>query len=468
MPALCIDEDDDYTYPSWQSTGQQPTAAANGLPAGASSTSTSSNLPAPREYVSVPATLDTSTTSAVDTGFSNSAPTLSSSRTSLDITTTPTTSLDIGATDTCMSTQWNKLCNTINRSRRIIKSGPRRILLLCAGPDDRFDGLTQLIKAAGFESENYDTANGAHLDLTDDSVSDPLAARVAGGEFVAAFASPDCSTYSKLHNLPGPPPLRDVEGTGRYGKAGLKPKQQERVRRENIVASKVAEILELFTALWLPWIFEAPEASPRQVSILNLDEFRTLAGRPGVQRVKGVQCPFEGLSSKETAWLHFNVDLADMPSKCNHPLTSWYNQQTGEKTIARHRPTRGKATFGPSPPTTATMAITPSDYVSESLAAYPALLNRYLVAKLGASQKRHRGHTTRRTHREAYACKPCRTSHLDSATTRGRRPDRQAGRRRSRHRGHERYGCGGRPLNVFTAVWCQARWGSQDSLGIQA
>ena len=135
---------------------------------------------------------------------------------------------------------------------------------MCAGPDDRLDGLTQMIKASGFDCENYNTANGAHLDFTDDSVSDPLAARVAGGEFAAAFASPDCSTYSKLHNLPGPPPLRDAEGKGRYGRPGLKPKQQERVRMENIVASKVAEILELFTARWLPWICEAPEASERE------------------------------------------------------------------------------------------------------------------------------------------------------------------------------------------------------------
>ena len=114
-----------------------------------------------------------------------------------------------------------------------------------------------------------------------------------------------------------------MKGNGRYGKHGLKPKQKERVRRENIVASKVAEILELFTALWLPWIFEAPEASENQVSILNLDEFVTLASRPGVKRVSGVQCPFEGLSSKPTAWLHFNIDLADMPKKCSHELTTW-------------------------------------------------------------------------------------------------------------------------------------------------
>ena len=38
-----------------------------------------------------------------------------------------------------------------------------------------------MIKAGGSECENYDTANGAHLDITDDSVSDPLAARVAVG-----------------------------------------------------------------------------------------------------------------------------------------------------------------------------------------------------------------------------------------------------------------------------------------------
>jgi hypothetical protein len=258
---------DNTTHPSWQ---PQPPGSAAG---DASVLSSPPNSMAPRNP-SVPS----NTTTPTDIGAAASC----------------TQSLDIGATNSV--TTWNKLSNIISRSPRISKSIRRRILLLCAGPDDRFDGLIQLLKNAGYEPDNYDTANGAQFDLVDDAISDPIAARVAGGEYVAAFASPDCSTYSKLHNLPGPPPLRDAEGVGRYGKPDLKPRQQERVRRENIVADKVAQILELFTARWLPWLLEAPEASTKQVSILNLNEFMALAGRPGVKRVTGVQCPFAGLS----------------------------------------------------------------------------------------------------------------------------------------------------------------------------
>jgi len=90
--------------------------------------------------------------------------------------------VDIGAAHSSWHNKWNKLHNNIQRLRQTPPTAARKVLLLCAGPDDRYDGLTQLIKAAVFVPVNFDTANGAQFDLVDDAISDPIAASVAGGE----------------------------------------------------------------------------------------------------------------------------------------------------------------------------------------------------------------------------------------------------------------------------------------------
>jgi hypothetical protein len=66
--------------------------------------------------------------------------------------------------------------------------------------------LYNLFIAAGFECVNYDRLNGQQFDLVDDAVKDEILHDIAAGEYVAAFASPECSTFTKLHNLPGPHP----------------------------------------------------------------------------------------------------------------------------------------------------------------------------------------------------------------------------------------------------------------------
>ena len=67
--------------------------------------------------------------------------------------------------------------------------------------------------------------------------------------------------------------MRDVEGPGRYGRKGLTPAQNERNRKHTFVATRVAKILVIFTKQVAPWIFEAPRAMLKMVSILNLDEY---------------------------------------------------------------------------------------------------------------------------------------------------------------------------------------------------
>ena len=89
-------------------------------------------------------------------------------------------------------------------TRRFTK---RIILLLCGGPNRRDMSLFNLLVIAGFDCEDYDLANGSQFDLVDDAVWEPLLRRITVGEYAACIACPMCATFSKLLNLPGPPPL---------------------------------------------------------------------------------------------------------------------------------------------------------------------------------------------------------------------------------------------------------------------
>ena len=62
LPALLSDDVDDVDYHTWHSIGQHLPAASSDTMAGTSSSSTSTNSTAPREYASVPAPIITSTT----------------------------------------------------------------------------------------------------------------------------------------------------------------------------------------------------------------------------------------------------------------------------------------------------------------------------------------------------------------------------------------------------------------------
>ena len=119
----------------------------------------------------------------------------------------------------------------------------RKILVLCGGPSDKENPMHKLFTEQGLECHNYDLKDGAHCDLTDDAVWDPILRDTAAGEYAACFASLERSTFSQLHNkLVGPLPLRDATGPGRYGKKGLSPSDHEQVRFHTLVAVRVAQV----------------------------------------------------------------------------------------------------------------------------------------------------------------------------------------------------------------------------------
>jgi hypothetical protein len=121
-----------------------------------------------------------------------------------------------------------------------------KVLLLCAGPDERDLSLVNLLRKCGADGENWDLQNGPQFDLADDATWDPLVVRVRSKEFAAAFASPPCTTASRLRNKPGgPPPLRGLTGAARYGLKGLTVPNKELVRLHNLILVRVAEILKI-------------------------------------------------------------------------------------------------------------------------------------------------------------------------------------------------------------------------------
>ena len=251
-----------------------------------------------------------------------------------------------------------------------------------ARPDSLFNLFTAV---EGFECINYDVANGPQFDIVDDVVWDTIYTAVTSLEYVGCVACPPCSTYSQLHSLPGPPPLRDATGPGRYGRSNLLPPVKERVRKHTLITTRVAQILTHFTRLKVPWIFEAPWATDNQVSALNLDEFVNLLAMHGVTKTKGFQCPFGGKSPKPSAWVSMGVELCSMPNGCPHPKRKWQNQRTGEVVHKPHAPTSGKDVYlleNPLTPWEPSKSSTSQPWAAHKLAAYPPLLNRFLVAAL--------------------------------------------------------------------------------------
>ena len=175
---------------------------------------------------------------------------------------------------------------------------------------------------------NYDRLNGQHFDLVGDVVWGEILRDIAAGEYVAAFASHECSTFSKLHILPGPPPLRAVSGPERYGLNDNNIKQKETVRVHTLMA--------LLTELCIPWLYETPAIHAGQVSMAHLDEYVALMKKDGAKHKIGLQCPFGTPSPKPTSWVYYLADSDDMPTICKHQKRTWYNDRTGSVTFSKH------------------------------------------------------------------------------------------------------------------------------------
>lgn len=257
-------------------------------------------------------------------------------------------------------------------------------LLLFSGPKDRPDSIAScLSELTGIQCDSFDVINGSEGDVADDYVWDDIVAKLDSSFYCGVFASPPCSTFSKLRSIPGGPPvLRDPSGPGRYGRSDLSASQKQMVRLHNLLALRACYALKAMVKQGKPFVYENPQHNLGEVSMLTLDEYVDLMADPSVSHCVGVQCPFGGAAAKRTSWVTSLVNFADMPAKCSHSLTSWYSSVDNTRIVARHAPTRGKIRYLREPVPLDRRGSGPDTYISAGLAVYPTLLNKYIAAKL--------------------------------------------------------------------------------------
>ena len=271
------------------------------------------------------------------------------------------------------------------RQRHTTPAPRHTVLVLCGGPDERPDGLVALFRESGLGANNYDTVNANNGDVADTYIFDDLVRKVDPMEFSALFASPPCTPFSVLHQRPGrgSPPMVTATGSERYGIRGLPPKTAERVKGMMLVCIRVAIIIKRFILAKRPVFFETVAFMYEgQTSVFNLDEYKEIRGMTGVQIINGVQCPFNATAAKETSWLSYLVDVSDMPPRCPHAKRDWFSNRTNRRILAAHPPSHGDESFSSTRRTQQQLAQwRPDGFIATKLAAYPHLLNRYIVSK---------------------------------------------------------------------------------------
>ena len=173
--------------------------------------------------------------------------------------------------------------------------------------------LHNLLKNAGFECVNYDKANGQQFDLIDDVAWDQILRDIAAGNTLRHSSALTARHFRSCIIFLDLLPLRSVSGTGRYGLNDNNTKQKKTVQIHTWVAIRVAQALGLLMDLRIPWMFETPAIHAGQVSMGHLVEYAALLQKAGVMHTIGLQCPLGAPSAKPTSWIHFMVQLDDMP-----------------------------------------------------------------------------------------------------------------------------------------------------------
>ena len=122
------------------------------------------------------------------------------------------------------SQRWNAL--DLRDSRKRKGNGSRQPLLLILGGGSDTDPKSLGHRLAHTPAEarneynwavspcagiNYDPANGEHLNIADDAVMDTLRYNVAAGDYAAAIAVQDQSTFAPQEQPSGPHPYRSAE-----------------------------------------------------------------------------------------------------------------------------------------------------------------------------------------------------------------------------------------------------------------
>ena len=103
----------------------------------------------------------------------------------------------------------------------------------------------------------------------------------------------------------------------RYGIRKMTPKVTEKNRLHNLVALRIAKVLNLMSILGRPFVYEVAAVRSDQVSVAHLDEYVELMSLKEVTHTVGVQCSFGALPSalktcKTSSWFHSELELPNL------------------------------------------------------------------------------------------------------------------------------------------------------------
>ena len=236
---------------------------------------------------------------------------------------------------------WNKLSF----------SKKKLCLHLFSGPSDRADGLSALLRAGGWASEDVDHINtGSGQAYPQDLSNEILWARLMNdvrAQVVAfVFFGIPCETWSLARTVyPGPRPLRSLEHPLGIPYGDLSQEEKEQLRLGTYFALKSIELANECVTRGIGFAIERPRAWRPGPSIFDLPEMIQLLGRPGVKVVDFDQCLFGADTTKPIKVVYFGCDLSHLAGSCFHPPLWWppANDSTKSKwTFCPHVPIIGR------------------------------------------------------------------------------------------------------------------------------
>ena len=200
--------------------------------------------------------------------------------------------------------------------------------------------------------------------------------------------APPCSTFSGARKAErhGPGPLRDPHPPGLYGRTGLSPEDQERVKIGTLCAFRCVSVVKVLAerssiiGRIIPWTWETPARRQGKPSIFNLPEVAALDSLPGVTTIEIDQCRWGARTTKPT---EFKGTLNMDAFTCDHPAVWWAVPWSGETYKSPHPHLRGRQWAIPWAdwrPTMLRHAEPAGPFLTRGAAAYPGELNRHLAA----------------------------------------------------------------------------------------
>lgn len=176
------------------------------------------------------------------------------------------------------------------------------------------------------------------------------------------------------------------------------------MKQGTVLALRAAEVATHAQERNKWWMVEQPHHREGKPSMWLLDEFVWLIAQPGVYILTFSQCKFGCRAQKDTDLLTNIPNLEHLAVLCDYPCRTWVIPWSGKRVWAPHPPLRGRQWAIPVEdwdPSMLEPREPKGDYITRSMAAYPAELNKVLAEALSKPKRCEVSHAQRSTIGEA-------------------------------------------------------------------